>query len=55
MNHEMLREKELENTMDAALANHEFEVYYQPKFDLKTQNQLQRRRLCAGNLRKKAL
>lgn len=37
MNHEMLREKELENTMDAALANHEFEVYYQPKFDLKTQ------------------
>lgn len=37
MNQEMLREKELENDMDAALANHEFEVYYQPKFDLETQ------------------
>ncbi|WP_066688912.1 bifunctional diguanylate cyclase/phosphodiesterase [Christensenella intestinihominis] len=37
MNHEMLREKELENDMETALLNREFEVYYQPKFDLETQ------------------
>lgn len=37
MNQEMLREKELENDMDAALKNNEFEIYYQPKFDLETQ------------------
>ncbi|MEG1991673.1 MAG: EAL domain-containing protein, partial [Christensenella sp.] len=36
INHEMLREKELENNMDAALSSGEFEVYYQPQFNLET-------------------
>ncbi|MEG0382519.1 MAG: EAL domain-containing protein [Christensenella sp.] len=36
INHEMLREKELENNMDAALSGGEFEVYYQPQFNLET-------------------
>lgn len=37
MSQEMLREKELENDMDAALKNNEFKIYYQPKFGLETQ------------------
>ncbi len=37
MNTEMLLEKQLENNMETALKNHEFLVYYQPKFELHTE------------------
>lgn len=37
MNVDMLREKQLENDMDTALEESEFVIYYQPKFDLKTE------------------
>lgn len=32
----MIKEKEIENSMEKALENHEFEVYLQPKVCLKT-------------------
>ncbi len=37
MNQEMLLEKQIENDMEKALKDHEFVVYYQPKFDLQTE------------------
>lgn len=40
MNAEMLREKQLENDMESALSGGEFLVYYQPKYDLNTEQPL---------------
>lgn len=37
MKQENLREEEIEKTMNYALENHEFVVYYQPKYDLATE------------------
>lgn len=51
MSQEIEKEQRIVNSMKSALENHEFVVYYQPKYGLSDNQIAVQRRWCAGNIR----